>query len=219
MSTSLKTIIVEKTGVLKESSIKELKIENLYKKCGFKTIDNFQNNIEWKVKIENVIYYINVYGKTSGKANCENKYDFPPPIDNTLFFGNCIIIASVKSDKGIKEYVDLSLKLWNSIYEKLFGGFEDLSATIKEDEEEVDELEQVPKEKKTKDGYLKDGFVVDSSDSDNLDITEDDDDNLNDDIDDTTDDNNVDDEDDNNESTELDDVGSELSEEPYIDEE
>ena len=36
----------------------------------------------------NIKYYINVYGKTNGKASSENKYDFPPPIDNTLFFGN-----------------------------------------------------------------------------------------------------------------------------------
>jgi hypothetical protein len=48
----------------------------------------------------------------------------------------------------------------------LFGGFEDLAATAKEDEEEEDELANVPKEKKTKQGYLKDGFVVDSSDGD-----------------------------------------------------
>ena len=57
----------------------------------------------------------------------------------------------------------MSLPLWNKIYEKLFGGFEDLVATAAEDEEEEDELAKVPKEKKTKHGYLKDGFVVDSS--------------------------------------------------------
>jgi hypothetical protein len=57
------------------------------------------------------------------------------------------------------------LALWNKIYEKLFGGFEDLAATAAEDEAEEDELANVPKEKKTKQGYLKDGFVVDSSDT------------------------------------------------------
>ena len=41
-----------------------------------------------------------------------------------------------------------------------------MAATAKEDEEEEDELANVPKEKKTKQGYLKDGFVVDSSDGD-----------------------------------------------------
>ena len=51
------------------------------------------------------------------------------------------------------------------MYEKLFGGFEDLAATAKEDEEEEDELDGIPASKKTKHGYLKDGFVVDSSDT------------------------------------------------------
>ena len=52
---------------------------------------------------------------------------------------------------------------WNKIYEKLFGGFEDLADTTLADEQEEDELENVPKEKKTKNGYLKDGFVVDDN--------------------------------------------------------
>ena len=52
--------------------------------------------------------------------------------------------------------------MWNQMYEKLFGGFEDLALTSAEDEQEIDELANVPKEKKTKQGYLKDGFVIDS---------------------------------------------------------
>ena len=61
---------------------------------------------------------------------------------------------------------DLSMQMWHKIYEKLFGGFEDLAGTAAEDENEEDELENVPKEKKTKQGYLKDGFVVDSDETD-----------------------------------------------------
>ena len=93
----------------------------------------------------------------NGRATNENKYDFPPPIDNVLFFGTCCIVA-----KKLGKMENLTLGLWEKIYEKLFGGFEDLSSTALEDEEEKDELELVPKEKKTKHGYLKDGFVVDS---------------------------------------------------------
>ena len=88
----------------------------------------------------------------------KNKYDFPPPIDTKLFYGSCAVVAQLKKDNGSKLYTNLSVELWNKIYEKLFGGFEDLAATAKEDEEEEDELANVPKEKKTKDGYLKDGF-------------------------------------------------------------
>jgi hypothetical protein len=199
MATSLKTIIVEKTGELKEVLIKDFKVDSLYKKCGFKSADNFTDHVEWKATVDRVKYFVKVYGKTTGRANSENKYDFPPPIDNTLFFGNCIIVAYVQTSTGDKQIVELRLDVWTKIYEKLFGGFEDLITTAEEDENEEDELDHVPKEKKTKDGYLKDGFVVDSSDSEK--------------------DTNDDDEDD----VELEDVtddthDSELSEEEYVEE-
>jgi hypothetical protein len=57
--------------------------------------------------------------------------------------------------------IDMTIELWNKIYESLFGGFEDLAATAAEDENEVDELDLIPACKKTTSGYLKDGFVVD----------------------------------------------------------
>jgi hypothetical protein len=165
MSQPLTIVIVEKTGDLKTLSIKDFKVEDLYKKCGFKKGDDFLKQVEWSAKYDGKKYFVEVYAKTEGRANSENKYDFPPPIDNKLFFGSCAILTYVKQNDGSKLYVDLSLQLWNKIYEKLFGGFEDLAATAEEDETEEDELANVPKEKKTKQGYLKDGFVVDSSDT------------------------------------------------------
>jgi hypothetical protein len=166
MSQPLNIVIVERTGSLKSLAIKDFKLEELFKKCGFKKSDDFIKQVEWNAKYDSKKYYIEVFAKTDGRPNSENKYDFPPPIDTKLFFGSCAILAYLKKDDGAKCYTDLTLQLWNKIYEKLFGGFEDLAATAKEDEEEEDELENVPKEKKTKQGYLKDGFVVDSSDGD-----------------------------------------------------
>jgi hypothetical protein len=162
MSQPLNIIIVERIGSLKSLAIKDFKFEELFKKCGFKKSDDFIKQIEWNVKYDSKKYFIEVFAKTDGRANSENKYDFPPPIDNTLFYGSCAIIAYLKKDDGSKNYIDLSLQLWNKIYEKLFGGFEDLSSTAVEDENEEDDLAYVPKKKKTKQGYLKDGFVVDS---------------------------------------------------------
>jgi hypothetical protein len=210
MAQSLNVIIVEKTGVLKMLAIKEFKEEDLFKKCGFKKSEDFNKQTEWNVKCESKKYLISVYAKVDGRANSENKYDFPPPIDTKLFFGNCVILAKVKNDEGKHVYTNLSLELWEKIYEKLFGGFEDLASTAIEDENEIDELENVPKEKKTKQGYLKDGFVIDS-DGDG----DDDDDN-----DDETEEDNSDNTSDIDENDELDgehieDVGSELSEDIY----
>jgi hypothetical protein len=168
MVNSLSIIIVEKQGTLKSLSIKDYKEEELFKKCGFKKADNFIKHAEWNLKFENNKYILKVFGKIEGRPGGENKYDFPPPIDNTLFFGNCAIVASIKNNNIVKE-TDLSLVMWNKMYEKLFGGFEDLVATAIEDEEEEDELEAIPQKFKTKQGYLKDGFVVDGSEDEDED--------------------------------------------------
>jgi len=207
MAQNLNVIIVEKTGTLKSLMIKEYKEEELYKKCGFKKPDGFKKHTDWKIKLDGKKYVISVYGKTDGKANMENKYDFPPPIDNTLFFGSCIIICYVVKD-GNNELFSLTSELWIKMYEKLFGGFEDLVSTAIEDENEIDELENVPKEKKTKQGYLKDGFVVDTDGDDEEYETEDEDSDAIDDTDDT-------DEKDDLDGENIEDIGSELSEDTY----
>jgi hypothetical protein len=213
MSQPLDIIIVERLGGLKTHSIKDFKPEQLYTKCGFKKADNFGKQTEWTVKYDGKKYVIQVYAKTDGRANTENKYEFPPPIDNKLFFGSCAIIAQLKKDSSSNHvYTNLTLPMWNKIYEKLYGGFEDLAATAKEDEEEEDELVNVPKEMKTKDGYLKDGFVVDSSDAEDETATDFDDE------DEAEYDEDDDDEDDGEmcgDDIVVDDAGSELSEESY----
>jgi len=207
----LNVIIVEKNAALKMLSIKDFREEELFKKCGFKKADDFTKQTQWSIKLNGSKYIVDVYAKTEGRANSENKYDFPPPIDVKLFFGNCAIIAKKQdlSDEGKFKYTNLSLDLWEKMYEKLFGGFEDLTMTAIEDENEIDELENIPKEKKTKNGYLKDGFVVDSSD------TEEDDDVSDDDEEDEYDDEDDTDEVDGDDELELEMIGSELSEEDY----
>ena len=121
MSQPLNIVIVEKNGSLKSLAIKEFKLEDLFKKCGFKKAEDFIKQVEWNIKYDSKKYFIEVFAKTDGRPNSENKYDFPPPIDNILFYGNCAIIAYLKKDDGTKYYIDLSLQLWNKIYEKLFN--------------------------------------------------------------------------------------------------
>ena len=211
MSQPLDVIIVEKGGSLKTLAVKDFKLDELYKKCGFKKGEDFVKQVEWNAKYDGKKYFVEVYAKTDGRPNSENKYDFPPPIDTTLFFGNCAILAYLKKSDGSAEYVSLSMPLWNKIYEKLFGGFEDLAATAAEDEAEEDELANVPKEKKTKQGYLKDGFVVDSSDTEennsggnSVDESEEEDEDESEEISEDQDDDLV-----------IEELGSELSEESY----
>ena len=150
MTTPLGVIIVDKTGLLKSYNIKDFKEDELYKKCGFKKSTDFSKQTEWNIKYDGKKYLISMYGKLEGKANTENKYDFPPPIDNKLFFGNCVLVAKIKNEDNISLFTSLTIPLWDKLYEKLFGGFEDLNNAIIEDEMEVDELDNISVSKKQK---------------------------------------------------------------------
>ena len=153
-------IIVEKSGSLKNAKTTDL--VDLYKKCGFKSNEGFSLNHAWSVEFNDTEYKLEIYGKITGRANTENKYEFPPPIDNVLFFGSCAAVLYVNNkmtDMGSQEFKD--------IMDHLYGGYSDIGDEEEEDEEEDDDDDDLPK---TKHGYVKDDFVV-SSDA------EDDDDN------------------------------------------
>ena len=178
-ATSTTIVIVSKTGTLsecvvqpnKETTIDELTIL-LSKKCGYRIHDGFSCYHTWRYKNKHKYsfhtggdggdatvpkyIFVDVWAKTDGRAGQENKYELPPPIDELLIYGNMALVARIDKETA----VNLTIELWNKIYEKLFGGFEDLSLTVAEDENEIDELDAIPDCKKTSNGYLKDGFVV-----------------------------------------------------------
>ena len=153
-------VIVEKGGDLKALEYKSTSTDELYKKCSFKKSEGFGKVSEWTYskKGENMIT-VELWARSDGQANQENKYDFPPPADNELFFGNCALLAR-DSNMNI---IDLTVEIWNKVYEHLFGGFETLADNEDEDEDEEDELDHVPSSMKTKDGYLKDGFIIEDA--------------------------------------------------------
>uniref|UniRef100_A0A6C0JHR7 Uncharacterized protein n=1 Tax=viral metagenome TaxID=1070528 RepID=A0A6C0JHR7_9ZZZZ len=147
-------LVVDKAGTIKEVSLKSYDENELYKKAGLKTAEGFKCYAEWNIEdLNDKSYCVSVFGKITGKANQENKFDFPPPIDNTLFFGSCIIVNK-KNEKATSITVDE----WDSVYDYLFGGFEELGDEDSEEEEDDDEDDGLPR---TKDGYVKDDFVVD----------------------------------------------------------
>jgi hypothetical protein len=159
-------LVVDKMGSIKEHNVKDLAIDSLYKKAGFKTAEGFSKHATWNVTLSgNRHFLIEAYGKTSGKANQENKYDFPPPIDTTLFFGSCVLLHKC-STTG--KYLDLKGSDWDTIYENLFGGFEDIENENSESEEEDNHDD----EDCTKEGYKKDGFVVDDDEEEEEDDEE-----------------------------------------------
>lgn len=149
-------LLIKKNGDIESQEFKNLKKDDIYKKCNYRKSDGFEQQASWKVKTQGKSVRICVYGKNNGKSNMVNKFEFPPPIDTTLLYGTLAVT---------KEYEDSIISLtedeWLKIYEKIYGGFEDLDATAADDEQEEDELDDIDEELKTKTGYLKDDFVVD----------------------------------------------------------
>jgi len=231
----VRVLIIDKTGNKKNTEIKKFKKKDLYKKCNLRKADDFKKRCTWKMK--NSEYYVSIYAKDKGRANSENKYDLPPPIDTKLYFGSLLLIKHVDEELTDENSKDLILEDWEKLYKELFGGFEDLN-----EEDSYSEEEEIPEHLKTKEGYSKeDGFVVDDGEEDtseesveeedNSDISdndadeEDEDEEImgkesdidsnNDDDDLNVDDNDLDEISDDSEYDS--DVGSELSEESYID--
>jgi len=155
-----KLLIIDKTGTIKELNVKTYVKDELYKKAGFKTAEGFELVTTWDINNLNddgeKKYFISVYGKKSGRAGQENKYDFPPPIDNLLLFGSCILVNQLEGE----DVSSITTNEWNKIYEYLFGGFEDIGSEDSDISEDENDDEAIPK---TKTGYAKDGFVVDDN--------------------------------------------------------
>jgi DNA-directed RNA polymerase subunit M/transcription elongation factor TFIIS len=80
-----------------------------------------------------------LYGYTEGKSGTENKYEFPPPYDSLLPFGDVLLIVS-----SLQRPSPYSQAQWEIFYEQAMGGFELLGGTDEEEvaEEVVDEDEE-----------------------------------------------------------------------------
>lgn len=164
MAQAKSIVLIETNGTIKTLKTKEVSEETLYKKCGFRVSDDFTCRHTWQVKLkgETEPYIIALWAKKTGKANFENKYDFPPPVDKELYFGTCALVRTGTAQIGANSFLDLTKETWLKIYEQLFGGFEDLG---EEDEFSEDELANVDPSLLTSHGYLKDDFVVSDKDS------------------------------------------------------
>tara|TARA_Y100000817_G_scaffold239932_1_gene191876 strand:+ start:375 stop:1064 length:690 start_codon:yes stop_codon:yes gene_type:complete len=153
----MKIVIVKKTGVLGELDWKKnVDLDSIYKKCGFRKNKDFGKRHTWKISDEQ---YVSLYSKDNGRANTENKYELPPPIDSPLYFGSLAIVKHTETEPTNTNCIDLTGEEWKKIRENLMGGFEDL-----DEEEEESEEEYVDPKDLTKQGYKKDGFVVEDGD-------------------------------------------------------
>jgi hypothetical protein len=149
-----KYIFVRKNGEIEQKNTKrQIADDKIFKLCNYKSDSGFEKLNCFPINNNGQEIGYEVYGKKKGRANSENKYEFPPPIDKELYFGSLVIIKIL--DGGID---DLTIDEWKSVYESLFGGFEDIEDS---DEERSMDSEVYSSDEYTKEGYNKDSFVVD----------------------------------------------------------
>ena len=130
-------LLVEKNGDVKPLRVKVFDDADLFKKCGFKTRENFERRHSWRVGDGEFV----LYAKTRGRAEFENKYEFPPSAvtgataATDLYFGTCAI---VKRDLKSGAAQSTNAQEWRTAAERLHGMFEDLgsqdSSSSSEDE-------------------------------------------------------------------------------------
>ena len=131
------------TGIDKEADESKFFLYCGWKKTkGFRILHSYQLT---EVTVE-------IWGRDSGDEKQISKWELPPPLDTVFSYGNLLAVG-----RNGSEYVDID---WDNSYNEMFGGFDDLGS---QDSESEDELDTIPDTEKTKEGYLKDGWVVSES--------------------------------------------------------
>ena len=124
-------ILVAKNGELMTINI--LDTNNLFKKIGYKTKDDFDAKYSWNWFDEttNNHYLLQVWGKSQlGKKDNSNKYEFPPFENepNCTVQGKCAITCfCVDTNK----YVSLTIPLWDAFMK------DKINLAKKEEEENI----------------------------------------------------------------------------------
>lgn len=170
-------VVLKKNSDVHSSTLPVDGVDALYKRCGFKKSDGFRVHATWALPAEDQTIFVKVFGKTEGRAGSENKSELPPPVDSTIFFGNVAIVSFIGADPESAQPADLTAERWEKLYELLIGGTESLggAAADKADaaadaaiEEEYELDEGLLGLGKSREGYAKDGFVVEDEDVDEL---------------------------------------------------
>ncbi len=122
-------------------------------------VDNFTNKSYFQTKgtgpLKQLHYWqlfddtIIIYGWEQGEAGDENKHELPPPIDNSLYFGDLLVFRL--DDNGKLNH--LSKEAYEIFIEHQMGGFIDLSEDDDIDDDEDDEDDDEFQKQKSDEDY------------------------------------------------------------------
>ena len=128
-------IILTKNGEIKEFTIQEeIDINNL--NVNSWEINTGLGNFE-RIDYEYNGDILSLYGWKEGHLGEINRTELPPPEDNTLYFGDVIVIRSKNGD-----VLDLTEQNYNEFYEAIHGGFESLGEEDTDTEPDVSDYER-----------------------------------------------------------------------------
>jgi len=133
--TMVQAIVVATNGELSAVSVTSL--DDMFKKCNFRSQNGFSERTVWKHFSDGRTHSVRLYAKREGKI--PNKYVFPSPVENEVYYGKCILINTVGDD-----LFDLSLKTWADLLEDTQKGDDDVPATVQPIPTYNNELEEEP---------------------------------------------------------------------------
>ena len=153
-------IFISKRTTIKEVEIKNKKIDKDILIESFDIRDTLEYIGSWNIDS----YHYVVFSHKDGNAGSENKYELPPPFDSILLFNEIIIVKCKKlKNNCCSKLENINSHTWKRLYNTLYGGTVNLEESESESESESYDEESVSY---TKSGYIKDGFVVSDSESD-----------------------------------------------------
>ena len=106
-----KGVIINTTNKIIDIDLKKFKIEEFYKKCSFRKKQDFDIRVSWK----SLKGWVSVFSRNTGNAGKENKYDFPPPIDSELYFGNVLLVQHTDKVPTNDTIINFTGKEWKKI--------------------------------------------------------------------------------------------------------
>ena len=127
--------MIEVLKILKDASIKIENInesdipDNLFKKCSYRKNENF-------IKIFNINfknYEFEVWGKSKGKENLLNKFNFTKYFSSKIY-GDCLILLKNNN------YINFDLLIWQKLFEEEITEIES-SSEDEDDEAEFNSIE------------------------------------------------------------------------------
>ncbi len=145
MSTGISGILLLTKGEVKKVKVRDAKDRTPL------TLDSLQSIVKKKTPIKLLTTFefsgnvLTFFGYTTGKTGTENKHELPPPLDDTQYFGDILVIASKGGDTW-EIPIPFTPEQYETFYQRAFGDFHDETDDKSDSSSESDESSDEEKE-------------------------------------------------------------------------